>query len=182
MTEDKGILIHNIFYMLTYAFQELRQNNYEKIEGEIFDNIHDLFAEILSIGIAFLLKQGLRKEYISKHETLSSLKGKLDINGSVKNLSANKRKLDCDYDELSEDNLFNQILKTTSILLIKHGNENKTRKIDGMLLYAQTQSEGEMNFKSPHNDGNMFYVKSLDLNQKFDSIKKQLDSIIKMYE
>ena len=26
MTRDKGILIRNIYYMLTYAFQELRKN------------------------------------------------------------------------------------------------------------------------------------------------------------
>lgn len=30
MTDDKGILIKNIYYMLTYAFQELRHNSYEK--------------------------------------------------------------------------------------------------------------------------------------------------------
>ena len=29
MTIDKGIFIRNIYYMLTYAFQELKQNNYE---------------------------------------------------------------------------------------------------------------------------------------------------------
>ena len=28
MTIDKGIFIRNIYYMLTYAFQELKQNNY----------------------------------------------------------------------------------------------------------------------------------------------------------
>ena len=53
MTEDKGILIHNIYYMLAYAFQELRQNNYAEIEGEKFDDIYDLFAEILAKGIAY---------------------------------------------------------------------------------------------------------------------------------
>lgn len=47
MTIDKGIFIRNIYYMLTYAFQELKQNNYEEIAGEEFDEIHDLFAEIL---------------------------------------------------------------------------------------------------------------------------------------
>ena len=36
--------------MLAYAFQELRQNYYEKIATEDFDNIHDLFAEILVRG------------------------------------------------------------------------------------------------------------------------------------
>ena len=44
MTEDKGIFIRNIYYMLTYAFHELRQNNYEYIAGEEFENVHDLFA------------------------------------------------------------------------------------------------------------------------------------------
>ena len=40
MTIDKGIFIRNIYYMLTYAFQELKQNNYEEIAGEEFDEIH----------------------------------------------------------------------------------------------------------------------------------------------
>ena len=53
MTIDKGIFIRNIYYMLTYAFQELKQNNYEEIAGEEFDEIHDLFAEILLRGISF---------------------------------------------------------------------------------------------------------------------------------
>lgn len=33
MTIDKGIFIRNIFYMLSYAFQELRRNNYADIAG-----------------------------------------------------------------------------------------------------------------------------------------------------
>lgn len=73
MTIDKGIFIRNIYYMLTYAFQELKQNNYEEIAGEEFEEIHDLFAEILLRGISFQLKQGLHKEYISCHGSLSTL-------------------------------------------------------------------------------------------------------------
>ena len=65
MATNNNIFIHNIYYMLTYAFQELKQNNYEKIYGENFDEILDLFAEILHKGIAYQLKQGLRKEYVS---------------------------------------------------------------------------------------------------------------------
>lgn len=34
--------------MLTYAFKELTQNNYERIAGEEFEDIHNLFAEILA--------------------------------------------------------------------------------------------------------------------------------------
>lgn len=128
MTNDKGILIRNIFYMLTYAFQELRQNNYEKIAGEDFENIHDLFAEILARGISYQLKQGLHREYVPRHESFTSLKGKLDINGTINNLINKKQVLDCNYDELSEDNLFNRVLKTTSILLLKSNEVKPDRK------------------------------------------------------
>ena len=70
--------------MLTYAFKELRHNNYEYIAGENFDNIYDLFAEILSKGVSYLLKQGLHKEYILKEDSLSTLRGKLNLQGTIK--------------------------------------------------------------------------------------------------
>lgn len=128
MTRDKGILIHNIFYMLTYAFQELRQNNFEKISGEDFDNIFDLFAEILSRGVVYQLKQGLYREYVACHETIPTLRGKLDINGTVKNFVGNRCVLDCDYDELSVNNLFNRVLKTTMLCLMRNTEVNNERK------------------------------------------------------
>ena len=59
MTNDKGILIKNIYYMLTYAFQILRQSNYDDIAAEDFENIHDMFAAILGKGVAQQLKHGL---------------------------------------------------------------------------------------------------------------------------
>ena len=48
MTKDKNIFIKNIYYMLSYAFQILKQSNYEKIASEEFENAQDLFAAILS--------------------------------------------------------------------------------------------------------------------------------------
>ena len=119
MTEDKGILIKNIYYMLTYAFQVLRQTNYEEIEAEQFDEIQDLFAAILSKGIGQQLKQGLHREYITVHETRTSLRGKIDMPETVKNRMQHKRVIFCEYDELSENNLLNQILKTTSDILLR---------------------------------------------------------------
>ena len=99
--------------MLSYAFEELKQNNYENIAKESFEGIQDLFAEILYKGISTQLKHGLRREYIEKRENLSTLKGRLDIQGSISNKIRFQNKLSCDYDDLSENNLPNQILKTT---------------------------------------------------------------------
>jgi len=115
--------------MLTYAFQILRQSNYDDIAAEDFENIHDMFAAILGKGVAQQLKHGLYREYVNKFDNLTTLRGKLDIQGTIKNKLQHRQKLYCDFDELSENNLMNQVIKTTMTLLIKQGNvkiENKS--------------------------------------------------------
>lgn len=129
MTNDKGILIKNIYYMLTYAFQSLRQSNFEEIAAEDFENIQDMFAAILSKGVAVQLKQGLYREYIQNSEELSVLRGKLNLQGTIKNRLQHKQKLACDYDELSENNLFNQILKTTMQILVRQKTVKQEHKV-----------------------------------------------------
>lgn len=129
MTNDKGILIKNIYYMLSYAFKVLKQSNYDEIAAEEFENIQDLFAAILAKGIAQQLKHGLYREYISECDDLSVMRGKLDNRGTIKNKQQRQQKLSCEYDELSENNLFNQILKTTAIMLLRESSVSKDRRI-----------------------------------------------------
>ena len=119
MTKDKNIFIKNIYYMLAYAFSALNQGEFEYIAKEKFDNIHNLFAAILSNGVDRLLKQGLYREYINKTESLTTVRGKIDMAGTIKNQLVGKRAVSCEFDELSENNLFNRIIKATSLLLIK---------------------------------------------------------------
>ena len=138
MTNDKGILIKNIYYMLTYAFQILRQSNFDDIAAEDFENIHDMFAAILGKGVAQQLKHGLYKEYIGNSDDLTTLRGKLDIQGIIKNKMQRKQVLTCDFDELSENNLLNQVLKTTMLLLVRQQNvkpENKAVLKKDLVLF-----------------------------------------------
>ena len=130
MTKDKSIFIKNIYYMLSYAFKILKQSNYDEVASEKFENAQDLFAAILSKGIAQQLKQGLYREYITKNETLSIMRGKLDLQETLRNRIQRKQKLACEFDELSENNLFNQILKTTiHYLLIDEGVEVERKSV-----------------------------------------------------
>lgn len=129
MTGDKGILIKNIYYMLSYAFQSLRQSNFDNVAAEDFENIEDMFAAILGKGVASQLKQGLYREYILKEEELSVLRGKLEIQGTIKNKILNKQTLSCEYDELSENNLLNQILKTTMMILVRQKTVKQEHKV-----------------------------------------------------
>lgn len=129
MTSDKGILIKNIYYMLTYAFQSLRHSNYALVVMEEFENIHDMFAAILGKGVASQLKQGLYREYILQEEEISVLRGKLNIQGTIRNKIQHKQKLSCEYDELSENNLLNQILKTTMQILVRQKTVKQEHKV-----------------------------------------------------
>ena len=128
MIKDKSILIKNIYYMLSYAFQVLKQSNYDEVASEKFDKIQDLFAAILSKGVAQQLKQGLYREYITKNETLSVMRGKLDMPETIRNRIQRKQILACEFDELSENNLFNQILKTTLHYLVRDDGVEADRK------------------------------------------------------
>ena len=56
MTKDKSILINNIYHMLSYAFQTLKQENYDDVAVESFDEMYDLLAAILAKGIGYSVK------------------------------------------------------------------------------------------------------------------------------
>ena len=128
MTVDKGIFIRNIYYMLSYAFQILKQEDYKQVAGEKFEKIHDLFAAILEKGVSRQVKQGLYREYVPMHEDLSSMRGKLNMGETVRLKVQNKQKLACEFDEFSENNLYNQILKVTIHRLIRADDVAPERK------------------------------------------------------
>lgn len=125
--------------MLAYAFQVLKQNTYEEIEAEEFKNVFDMLAAILNRGISRQLKQGLYREYVTRQDNLAALRGKVDVNGSIKNKIAKKHMMACEFDELSEDNILNQILKAASLILLRQthiSEENKKFIRKNMLFFA----------------------------------------------
>lgn len=130
MRIDKGIFIKNIYYMLSYAFQVLKQTNFEKIKSEEFENMGDLFACILYRCVSQQLKQGLHREYVVIDEDISTVRGKINITQTIKNKIKRKQLISCNHDEYSENNLFNQIIKTTIDYLICSNNIKKEYKKD----------------------------------------------------
>ena len=100
MTKDKNIFILNIYFMLTYAFRELKQNNYEEIAGEDFDNIQQLFAEILIKSISCQLKQGILKHYMIRKHPHPTRRGEPYLKLTIQNKVGRKQEFGCEYDEL----------------------------------------------------------------------------------
>ena len=130
MIKDKSIFIKNIYYMLSYVFDALKNTNYEDIAKEDFDNLHNLFGTILSKGIGQQLKQGLYKEYTVNVEDMTTLRGKINIQGSLKHKFEKKQVLSCEFDEFTENNIYTQIIKTTCFYMISHSNVDNRIKND----------------------------------------------------
>ena len=116
--------------MLSYAFTTLKESVYDDVQKESFDNIHNLFAAILAKGIGLQLKQGLYREYINRVENLSVVRGKIDMPGTIRNRLERRMVVTCDYDELSENNLLNQILKSTVLLLFRQKDVDEKYKAE----------------------------------------------------
>ena len=58
------------------------------------------------------------------------MRGKINMQGTIRNKMSRRQLLACEFDELSENNLLNQILKSTVLLLLKHGNVKARYKDD----------------------------------------------------
>ena len=119
MSDQIADMIRNIFHMLCYAFHVLRQRNYADIETEEFQHVQDMFAAILIRGIAQQLKQGLYRTYMNRNDQLNALRGKMNPLKTKKLRSQRIQRIDCSFDELSEDNDLNQILRAAAYALIR---------------------------------------------------------------
>ena len=141
------IPIQNIYYMLSYAFQTLQADNYKDLATEKFHNTAELCAAILDKGIGIQLKRGLRRDYVSKSESLSTLQGKLNISESIKTQTMLKKQMICIYDEFSINTEFNQIIKSTVLLLLKANITNSRKKsLRKLLLFFSDVNEIDLHF------------------------------------
>ncbi len=155
------IPVQNIYYMLSYAFQILNEQGYKKVATEEFNNVGELCAAILVKGTTSLLKRGIGREYIETTESLSTLRGRIDIAESIKTQSMQKNKLVCSYDEFSINSYMNRILKTTMLALM-HADISKQRKKDikKVLVYFTDVDELDrytINWRLQYNRNNQTY-------------------------
>lgn len=135
MEKNPNIPIKNIYYMIAYAYRTLSLSEYKKIGAENFENLEDLYSEILSLGIPKLIRSGLMKDYINIEENSNVIKGKININSTIKKNSLINKKIVVTYDDYSENILINQIIKAT-VIRLSHSRKlcKKKRKLFRSLL------------------------------------------------
>lgn len=130
------IQVQNVYHMLAYAFQILKGQGYASCGTEEFENTADLLSAILVRGVAVQIKRGLGRAYIEETEALSCLRGKIDVEESIKRQTVIKQQMVCIYDEFSVNSYMNRLLKTTMELLLRYDiPKTRKRELRNLLLY-----------------------------------------------
>ena len=118
------IPIKNIYYMLCYSYSILEEKDNINLSNEKFENVYDLFGKILVNGLRNLIKRGFNREYVDIQEDTTVLRGKIEINETLKKQSHIIGKITCEYSEITSNVLFNQIIKASILKLMKYKNLN----------------------------------------------------------
>lgn len=147
VSSKNEIPIKNIYYMLSYAYTNLKIDNNIKKESESFENVYELLSRVLISGVNNLIKRGFYKEYITKDEDTNTIRGKININESIKRQTHIYKRLNCLYDEFSEDVLFNSILKTTinNLIRIKELNKKLKSELNKLTLFFDSVTSVDLN-------------------------------------
>lgn len=136
MNKKRKVPIENIFYMLSYVWEraDLFKDSYLDNNDDFRSN--DIVASIFLKNIVSYLKIGLYREYQVINEEIKGIKGKVDFKNSINNLSFENSKAFCEYDDFQENNLINQIIKSTAykVYNLDEINQDIKGQINNVLL------------------------------------------------
>lgn len=110
----------NLFYMLSFLKNEdaFCYDSDVVIEIKEGQNFFDILGRLFLNELEHLSKRGFHKKYVHREENIPFLKGKLRVDKQIQNNIKKNIKFVCAYDNLTFDNLENQIVLRAITLLI----------------------------------------------------------------
>lgn len=107
------IPIRNIYYLLCYAWNRLEED--EPVDVNTLDGADtvNLLAQLLVALTHNAVRRGLNRDYLTRHEELAGVRGRLLVAESSRKLLFNHGRAACAFDELDHNNLPNRILKAS---------------------------------------------------------------------
>lgn len=101
-------------------------------------NLLNFFVMYFIESMQTQMKKGIYFEYINKIENLNVMRGKILLSTYAKEKGISPMKIRCEYDEYSENNFLNQVLKKACISILCRINDNSIQgKIKKILSYFQ---------------------------------------------
>lgn len=169
-TQNYSLRIQNAFVFLQNTYGDIKPEWFNDIDLTAVKSIEDVYIITLCKVVNVIARRGLYKEYIRIEDAeLISPKGRIDVSKSVIRQTRLKGKLICSYDELSDNVIHNQIIKTVLMHMIYNKNVTK----DFIYLIQKTLNElngidilelKDINWKRIRfNNSNLRYKTALDI-------------------
>ena len=165
--------VRNIYYLLCYAWDHIGEGETVDVGSDEFDGLVDLFAKVLNEGVARLVTRGLDRDYLTTHQDIRGVKGKLDLATTMKRNLLLNGKTHCAFDELSHDVPQNRILKATLRSLTLVTTLNPAEKQRTERLYRKLDAVSNVRLTA-----NLFRTVRIHRNNRFYSFLLHLCRII----
>jgi 5-methylcytosine-specific restriction enzyme subunit McrC len=158
--------MQNFLFMMQYAYKIHNVKDYQtSVEHKKFD-ILEILIYIFAKNLMDLLKVNLNRSYIIVEDDSNFLKGSWRISEQLSRMPHIKHRFLVSYDEFTENNPLNRILKFVSFMLLRFSKNNFSRTLlhNILLLYA------EVDDISKPGRAYLELVKFNRMNQEFSSI------------
>ncbi len=164
-----SIPIHNIYYLLSYAWNKLDEENIVRVDAIACDTLVDLLAKVLANGMTYVLRGGLDRGYLPYCEQTATLRGKIDFVTTLKRTYFRQPSVYCHYDELDYNVLHNRIVKTIIGSLLQYRQLDRNVHSDLLGIYRQLSHIRDIALTKRHfglvqlHSNNYFYDFLLDV-------------------
>jgi 5-methylcytosine-specific restriction enzyme subunit McrC len=124
ITQTKKIFLKMLKTLKNSNFKVSNFANLDLTSMPLLDIFINMFLDELNI----LVKQGLRKSYITKSEDLYTFKGKLDFNQNIRYNLVHKERFFVNHDEFNVNRPENKLIKSTLLLVQRKAKINSTQQ------------------------------------------------------
>lgn len=139
------VVCRNIYYMLTYAIDELDKLDIEDINTENRETLDDLLSEIMIQSVKLLREKDYLSEYNKVIKTGDKPKGNILIKKSYQTGDYGKGKIVYSYNELNMNSKENKLIKSSIKLLLRFGRGiSKERKFGLSLILDEMHQVDEV--------------------------------------
>lgn len=102
--------LKNVFFLLGYGV-ELTSWAEEQFPYEREPDLLEVVARIFEAEVSRAARQGLVRGYQARYETLTTLRGRIDIAGQIRARQDRPFPLECSFEEYTEDIEINRVIK-----------------------------------------------------------------------
>jgi 5-methylcytosine-specific restriction enzyme subunit McrC len=111
--ENRALLLHMLTVCRSLPLSESGPSSLALQNNQLLDIFIEQFCNTLFRQV----HQGLIRVYLEQHENLRVLRGRINWQRQIRENLVHQERIFCDYDELIEDNPYNQAIKATLEIL-----------------------------------------------------------------